>query len=663
MKKTVLAGLFATLPASALALDAPLQAEPVDVTAAPTRAEAPHEGFRSVSVLSGERLDAVRGAGLGDALAGMPGVQPSGFGPGASRPVIRGLDAGRVKVLDGGMDTQDVSSFSPDHAVTTSSVFAQQIEVLRGPASVLYGGSAIGGAVNVVSGRIPREPLDGVSGEWVSHFDSASRGTLGGVRVEGGQPGFAYGLELSRQRAGDVRVPGRVIVGDPALRGRLPGSHSDTDEGAMGASWFSDAGFVGAAVSRTERNYGIPTQRSDERPVSIDLQRNRYETAGEWRPGGAVERIRFSASHVDYHHAEVDSGGAIGTRFANRASEARVDASLSDLLGWRTVVGVAASQRKVAVTGAEALLPVGGASAEGQGLFALTTRQLGAVRVEFGGRIDHEARDGAGLRSRDFTPVTASAAVGWGLASGYVLSFTASRSQRAPGVEELYSRGAHAATATFDVGDPNLGLETARSIELGLRKTEGVWRWSGAVYQTRFQGYVYGALGALGGVDSAGDLVALGSRGDFTRQDFRAGQATFRGFELESSWRLTDAWTMRTVADRTLASIDGYGPAPRIAPLRLGGGLQWGHGPWRADAQLTWADRAGRLAPQETPTASYTRLDAGVVYRTQVLGQQTQFSLRGVNLLNEDIRLHTSYLKDGYPLAGRSVLLGASIDF
>ncbi|NBR98534.1 MAG: TonB-dependent receptor, partial [Betaproteobacteria bacterium] len=338
----------------------------------------------------------------------------------------------------------------------------------------MYGGSAIGGAVNVVSGRIPREPLDGVSGEWVSHFDSASRGTLGGVRVEGGQPGFAYGLELSRQRAGDVRVPGRVIVGDPALRGRVPGSHSDTDEGAMGASWFSDAGFV----------------------------------------------------DVDYHHAEVDSGGAIGTRFANRASEARVDASLSDLLGWRTVVGVAASQRKVAVTGAEALLPVGGASAEGQGLFALTTRQLGAVRVEFGGRIDHEARDGAGLRSRDFTPVTASAAVGWGLASGYVLSFTASRSQRAPGVEELYSRGAHAATATFDVGDPNLGLETARSIELGLRKTEGVWRWSGAVYQTRFQGYVYGALGNLGGVDSAGDLVASGSRGDFTRQDFRAGQAT-----------------------------------------------------------------------------------------------------------------------------------------
>ena len=217
MKKTVLAGLFATLPASALALDAPLQAEPVDVTAAPTRAEASREGFRSVSVLSGERLDAVRGAGLGDALAGMPGVQPSGFGPGASRPVIRGLDAGRVKVLDGGMDTQDVSSFSPDHAVTTSSVFAQQIEVLRGPASVLYGGSAIGGAVNVVSGRIPREPLDGVSGEWVSHFDSASRGTLGGVRVEGGQPGFAYGLELSRQRAGDVRVPGRVIVGDHRL--------------------------------------------------------------------------------------------------------------------------------------------------------------------------------------------------------------------------------------------------------------------------------------------------------------------------------------------------------------------------------------------------------------------------------------------------------------
>jgi iron complex outermembrane receptor protein len=199
--------------------------------------------------------------------------------------------------------------------------------------------------------------------------------------------------------------------------------------------------------------------------------------------------------------------------------------------------------------------------------------------------------------------------------------------------------------------------------QLGLRKTEGGWRWSGAVYQTRFQGYVYGALGALGGVDSAGDLVASGSRGDFTRQDFRAGQATFRGFELESSWRLTDAWTVRTVADRTLASIDGYGPAPRIAPLRLGGGLQWGHGPWRADAQLTWADRAGRLAPKETPTASYTRLDAGVVYRTQVLGQQTQFSLRGINLLNEDIRLHTSYLKDGYPLAGRSVVLGASIDF
>lgn len=670
MKKTLLASLVAGLPAIALAHEVTLQAKPVDVTALPFAGHDELRAAQPISVLFGQRLDEVRQQTLGDALSTLPGVQSSAFGPGASRPIIRGLDAGRVRVLDGGLDALDVSTFSPDHAVTTDNVFAQQVEVIRGPASVLYGGAAIGGVVNVVSNRLPREAMEGIHGSVVSRYDSATRGWLGGVQLDGGNGRLAYNVQLSSQRAGDLQVPGAVLVEDPGfVRNRVPGSSSDTDEGSFGTSFTGDNGYLGVAVTRTERQYGVPSLHlaEGELPVSIDLQRNRYETAGEWRPGGAVERIRFSASHVDYGHNELEREEGVrvvATRFASRGNEGRLEVTLADVLGWRTALGASVNRREVSTRGEEGLLNVSGpVDASGRGVFAVAERDLGPVHVELGGRVDRESRDPASGRGRDFTPTTLTAAAQWAFVPGYGFGLTASRAQRAPGIEELYSRGAHHATGTFDIGNPDLGKETARNLELSLRKTEGPLRWKASAYRTRFEGFVYGALGAFGGVDEEGSAVVVGEEGEFTLQTFSQDSATFRGLELDGSYQLTDHWTVGAFVDRTLASIDNYGPAPRIPPLRFGGNVVWAARGWRADARLTVADSADRLAVNETSTSGYTRLDAGLAYRTAVMGRPVSLLLRGINLLDEDIRLHTSFLKDGFPLAGRSVVVGATWDF
>ncbi|NBU59972.1 MAG: TonB-dependent receptor, partial [Betaproteobacteria bacterium] len=214
-----------------------------------------------------------------------------------------------------------------------------------------------------------------------------------------------------------------------------------------------------------------------------------------------------------------------------------------------------------------------------------------------------------------------------------------------------------------------LGKETARNIELSLRKTEGPLRWKASAYRTRFDDFVYGALGPSvepNEMDPRGFSEMDG--GEFTLQTFSQDQATFRGFELDGSYQLTDTWTVGAFVDRTRATIDNYGPAPRIPPLRYGGTAVWSSGGWRADARLTFADSINRVArnaegPVENPTGGYTRLDAGLAYRTVLMGRSAHLTLRGINLLDEDIRLHTSFLKDGYPLAGRSVVLGLNLDF
>lgn len=671
MKKILLAGVVAGLPAIVSAHEVTLQAKPVDVTALPFTGHDELRAAQPVSVLFGRRLDEVRHQTLGDALSNLPGVNSSAFGPGSSRPVIRGLDAGRVRVLDGGLDALDVSTFSPDHAVTTDNAFAQQIEVIRGPASVLYGGAAIGGVVNVVSNRLPREAMDGVHGSVVSRYDSATRGWLGGVQIDGGNGGVAYNVQLSGQRAGDLRVPGAVLVEEPGfVRGRVPGSSSDNNEGSVGASLTGDNGYLGFAVTRSERDYGVPSLHlaDGELPVRIDLQRNRYETAGEWRPGGQVERIRFSAAHVDYGHNELereDGAQVIASRFASRGNEGRLEVTLADVLGWRTALGASANRRDVSTRGEEGLLNVsGGVESTGRGVFALAERDLGPVHFELGARIDRESRDPASnFRPRDFTPTTLTAAAQWAFVPGYGLGLTLSRAQRAPGAEELYSQGKHHATGTFDVGNDGLGKETARNVELSLRKTDGPLRWKASAYRTRFNDFVYGALGRFGGVDEEGNTVPPGAEGEFTLQTFTQDNATFRGFELDGSYQLSDSWTVGAFVDRTIASIDNYGPAPRIPPLRFGGNVVWSEGPWRADARLTVADRVDRLAANETLTGGYTRLDAGLAYRTQVMGRPANLLLRGINLLDDDIRLHTSFLKDGFPLAGRSVVMGVTLDF
>jgi len=661
--KVAVAAAFALFGAHALAEDI----DSVVVTASPFDGQSDLNMAQPASVLRGERLDRKQATTLGDTLSTEPGVQSSYFGPGAGRPIIRGQDGPRVRVLDGGMGTADLSTLSPDHQVTAEPITARQIEILRGPATLLYGTGAIGGVVNVSTNRIPDSKQDGVFGTAEARGASGTHERAGSYELDGGKENFAWHLDGYKRKTRDYRIRGAQINDDPASpRGRVPNSATDSDGFSLGGSWVGERGYLGASFQQLNSAYGIPTPEAS----TIDMRQQRIDVAGEMRdPLPGFTRLRARVRHSDYQHQEIESTGEVATTFKNNGTEQRYEFTHVPLGGWTGVLGFQKDERSVSALGEEAVIPK--TDNRARDLFLVESTHWRDFKFELGARggnvkLDPESDD----PSRNFSLRSLSAGTVWNFQPGFALALNSALAQRAPTIEELYSDGAHAATASFEVGDPSLSKEKSRNIDLGLRKTTGAWRGKLGAFYNKVRDYIYGAYVDTNGdgvperVDSSG---APDPNGEFTLVSITQGNARFVGLEGEASWRPDQAAGpgLRLFGDMVRGRLtNGGGDIPRMSPARVGLEGDYRYGPWTAHAMALFVLRQNRVATLETTTDGYVRLDASIEYTLKAAPEvTTKLFFRGSNLLNQDMRVATSYIKDFAPLPGRSFVAGLRANF
>src|SRR5690606_23364694 len=432
-----------------------------------------------------------KASSLGETVNRLPGIQSSYHGPGVGRPIIRGMDGARVQVLRDGLSSGDVSTVSVDHAVTIEPFLANQIEVLKGPATLLYGSGAIGGAVNVIDGRIPEEatfqPLEGRA---ELRAGSVADERTGMLRLDGTSASgrMVFHFDALHRETGDYRIPGHAELepeGDDPAYGRLPHSFLRTDSAAVGASWVGDRGFLGAGYSLFNSRYGVPGHAHPEHDhdhdhghdhddghgdhgdhgVHIVMDQRRSEVRGGLDALGGFQGLRVKLARNEYTHTEYEDG-AIGTVFDNDSVEGRLELVHQPLGGWNGAFGLQFSRREFNAVGAEAFVP--DSKSRDGGVFWIGERGFDAVDLELGARYDRNRIDVVAGPSRDFDALSLSAAARWHFGEKLHLSFGLDRAQRTPTAEELHSDGMHVATRSHEFGDAALGMETANRGELGM---------------------------------------------------------------------------------------------------------------------------------------------------------------------------------------------------
>ncbi len=681
----------------------------VKVTASPLQGDA-ESLARPVDVLAGERLDEQKAGTLGDTVAKLPGVQSTFFGPGVGRPIIRGQEGPRVAVLSNGMGNMDASTVSADHATSTEPFLADQIEVLKGPATLLFGSGAIGGAVNVVDGRIARElPDRPLSGRAELRGNSVNDERSGMFRLDGvSGNNVVLHVDGLVRNGDDYRIPGYAVIdgledhsghdhdaadSDEPRRGRLDNSSVRTRAGGVGATWLGDGGYFGASASTYRTNYGIPNgahvhaeddhdhdhdhgdeeEEGDEHDVRIDMVQNRFEAKGGiYNPTSFLKNINLRTAYTDYEHVELEAGTP-STRFTNRGIEARLEAVQQQIGGWDGAFGLQFGNSDFGAKGEEAFVPDTGT--KNIGLFVLQEKQFGPFKLELGGRHDQVKLDPTGdYRARKFDATNLSAAGIWTLNDAVDLRFGIDSSERAPTNEELYAAGAHIATRSLEIGDANLKTERGQRVELGIHTHSDRVDFSASIYQTKFKDFIY--LAETGVVESL--PVRL-----WTQQD-----ATFKGAEAEALLHLFEGsagdWDLRVFGDYVKAELDGSGSRtvdiavphgdhnhnysvdlansgylPRIAPGRVGADLRWSRDGWRASVGAVRYSSQKDVAQNEDPSKGYTLVDAHLAYRWDRSDSNSyEVFLDGSNLTNQEVRPHTSLLRDYSPLPGRGVAFG-----
>ena len=688
--------------------------QPTDLAAVEVRATPLADTAESlatpVEVLAGSRLDEAKAGTLGETVARLPGVQSSNFGPGVGRPIIRGLDGARVQVLSDGLGSGDVSTVSVDHAVSIEPFLAEQIEVLKGPATLLYGSGAIGGAVNVVDGRIPQTRPDvPFGGRAELRHGSVNDETTGMVRLDGGGGALAFHFDALHREAGDYAIPGypesaalmaeHGETPDPDDTGLLRNSALRTDSAALGLSWIGAHGFIGGAYSLFNTAYGIPGGHAHEHAdgedddahavggVHILMDQRRSELRGGIDDPGAFQSLRLKLADTDYTHTEFE-GDAIGTVFHNRSREARAELVHRPVAGWKGAFGVQASKRDFDAIGDEAFVP--GSRSHDTGLFWIGKRSFdtahGALQVDLGLRHDDNRIDvdnvATNAPDRHTHTNSVSAGFGWKASEVLHLSLGLDRAQRAPGAEELYSNGLHVATGSFEFGDAALGAETARRIELGLHLHHGPFEAQLSAWQARYDDFVY-----LAGTDAEVDGAAL--------RVWRQDDARFHGFEAKLDWDIADTdagrWSLnlfgdivraRLLADagnsatrvfeirhgdhvdQLQAQVATGGNLPRIAPARIGASLRWEREALRASLGAVRYAKQDEVAAYETATPGYTLVDAHIAWHIDTRsGRELELFVDGTNLSDREARPHTSFLKDVVPLPGRNLVFGVRAYF
>jgi iron complex outermembrane receptor protein len=669
----------ATAPATAGA-EAPVPApryEEVVITGAPIPRTL-SELAQPAAVVEGQELTFHQAPQLGEVLATQPGISQSYFGPGASRPVIRGLGGDNIRVVENGLSTFDASAVSPDHAISIEPLLASKIEVVRGPAALLYGPTAIGGVVNTLTNRIPDEPIDvPVRGAAEARGNSVNLERAGVAYLEGGYRNFAYHLDGFGRQTDDLSIPGfarserlreqvPLPPGETEARGILPNSAIEADGGSGGLSYIGSAGYVGLAPSYYHTHYGTVA----EPDVTIALHQLRLDFAGALNaPLPRITTIKAKLGLVDYDHTELE-GAVEGTKFKNRGYDLRLDGLHEPLGPVEGAVGFESTFSDFSALGEEAFLPK--TQTNVQSLFAFEELVRGAWRFQGAGRLDFQGSHAEAdpqfgpASSRSF--VTGGASFGgiYTIVEPYALAASVQYTQRPPNVEELYANGPHLATDQFEIGDRNLSPQQSIGVDVAIRRTAG---------------RVTGSIGGF--YDRFIDYIALLPNGQTNPQFnlpifvFTNVAAYFVGTEAEGTVTVWEAGPHRVdlnaKADYVQAQdLSNHQALPYIPPFRFGIGgryywrvLQLGLSLFRAVPQYRVPE--GQCSPDFPsaclPTDGYTLLNADGSYPLTVGPTHLNIFLRGANLLNQKAREAASVLKDVSPLPGVGVLGGVQIAF
>ena len=624
----------------------------------------------ATTVVDDEALAVAPASTLGDLLAGTPGLRSTSFAPGASRPVIRGLTGPRVQVLTNGIGLIDASSVSPDHQVAADPAEANRIEIVRGPSTLVYGGSAIGGVVNVLDGRIPEAmPEGGVDGQMSAQTSTVDDGYSLGARFDlAVSDNLVLHYDVVTKDSGDYDIPSSPISQrlaeaegiDRDETGSLPNSFSELGAWAIGGSYVGGAGFGGVSYKETESTYGVVAEEG----VFIELEQQRFDARGEVRfDTGPFRALRGAFGKADYTHTEFEDVGEPGTVFESNGWEARADLIQRDQNGWNGAIGVQTLSRSLEAAGAEAYIPA--SDTDEVGVYAVQRWDRDGFGFEGGLRYDRRTVaatpiGGTSEIEREYDNWSASGAVFLRPSDALFLGLSLTRNERAPSETELFADGVHLATGVYEVGDTTLESESVTTIEGTLHYDGGALRGDLHVYASRFDGFIdLRDTGAIFEFDEAGEIE------EFPIFAYQQTDADFRGFEAELAY---DVWTEGSRVVTLEGAIDyvdadtDLGPAARIPPLSVTGQIKYGSGPIDLSLEVRHVAEQDEVAEFELPTDSYTMVNLFGAWRP-FADKGVTFFAEGRNLTDEEAREHVSFLKDIAPMPGANLRVGVAYRF
>ena len=628
-----------------------------------------------ISILNGRELSLKRENTLAETLNSIPGVSNSSFGPSAGRPMIRGMDSDRIKILQNGVNNLDASNLSFDHGVSIDPLIIEQIDVIRGPATLLYGGGAVGGVVNAIDHRIPKEKFEGITGRGEVRYGGANLEQSNAAVVDVGTGNFVMHFDAYNRDAKNLKIPGNTLSArkstsrswNPATPGygsytgdhgtnKLINSQSETKGGAVGASMIFDRGYAGVSYAKHQTQYGSPLESA----VSIDMDNDRFDFASEIRDLGTFfDRAKFRAAYTDYIHKEIEDG-SINTTFKNQGVDGTFELGHQAILNMKGVVGLQFENGKFQALGAEAFVP--SSNTNSQSAYLYEELPINQHKVTFGlrhGQHDIDSKGGVSFTAANKSFKTNNAAMGglYTLNSEWSLTGNFSHNERAPSYFELYANGVHTATGAYEQGQANLKIEKSNGLDGQIRWKSGQDSLTLGAYYTKFSNYI--------GLRSTNVV-----NGDFNISQFSGIKAEFKGVELEGKSMLTDHLQLNVRGDYVDAkdkTNGGY--VARISPLKLGIGFKYEFDRFGARMDVLHAFKQDNVATnfnyltgKELVTDAYTNVSMMATYKLP-----TQYNLeaftRANNLLDEEIREHASFLKDIAPMGGRSIMFGLRGDF
>jgi iron complex outermembrane receptor protein len=675
LKSVLLASTVTFFAPHSFAEDKAVMLSPVIVTANPLNRSS-DQLTQAITLLEGKDLHRKLQPTIGETLAGEPGIRSTYFGPGASRPVIRGLGGDQINILQNGINNMDASNNSADHNLAIDPLSVERIEVIRGPSALLYGSKAVGGVVNIIDNRIPDQPIpEKVTGATDFKYNSVNNERSGSILLEGGAGNYAWHINGFKRVTDDIEIPGYVRSknlrlkdphgpGEAEERGRINNSQSDSKGFSIGLSRFFDKGYFGASFTNYETNYGIAGHEDhagSEPDITIGMKQRRFDLAGLYKdPFENIKSIKYKFGFSNYEHTEFE-GLETGTIFENSGYDSRVELTHNKLGLFEGAFGLQSNRSDFSATGEEAFIP--SSTTQTNSAFILEEVPLGDLKLQIGGRLDYQeinvdkSASFANVESRNDLAGSASLGFVYNLPKDYSVALSTSYTQRAPNAQELYSDGDHVATETFEIGNQELEVQKSVGIDLSLRKDSEFFKGEVNLFYNNFQNFI--TLSDSG----AQDPISLSPIYNYVNMP-----AEFYGAEIKALFDVYDKNKHQLDFEIRADYVEARNSKtsehlPRISPARVGGSAIYNYQKvgLRLDADYTFTQN--NVASSEIPTNGYIMLNARTDYQIDLGSTSSTLYFNATNLLDQEARNHVSFLKDSIPLAGRSFMIGVKTLF